>query len=64
MKEFEWPIGLREFMDKGKTWKEFPFSRWEEFLKWYEKKKEAEIRRFLIADRRSMSMRKERVWKK
>ena len=46
-------------MDKGKTWKEFPFSRWEEFLKWYEKKKEYG----LIRDR-SVSMRKEKRWKK
>ena len=62
MEEFKskrWPIGLREFMDKGKTWKEFPFSRWEEFLKWYEKKKEYG----LIRDR-SVSMRKEKRWKK
>ena len=59
MKEFEskrWPIGLREFMDKGKT---KGFTEWEEFLKWYEKKKEYG----LIRDR-SVSMRKEKRWKK
>ena len=36
MEEFEsirWPIGLREFMDKGKT---KGFTEWEEFFKWYE----------------------------
>jgi len=63
MEEFEskrWPIGLREFMDKDKD----EVIDWEELHKKYEKEKEAEIRRFLIADRRSMSMRKERVWKK
>ena len=60
MKEFEskrWPIGLREFMDKGKT---KGFTEWEEFFKWYENAK----RYGLIPDRRSMSMRKEKRWKK
>tara|TARA_B100000424_G_scaffold9062_1_gene6691 strand:- start:657 stop:848 length:192 start_codon:yes stop_codon:yes gene_type:complete len=60
LKSKRWPIGLREFMDKDKD----EVIDWEELHKEYEKKKEAEIRRFLIADRRSMSMRKERVWKK